>query len=332
MNRFTDRVERDLSQIADRATPSSTAWEAIRTRIDEQPDHESTMEVIMLSPNENPPTRSRFWLVAAASVAAIVGVGAIAYFAVSDDGDGAPVVEQPDDDTPVVEVDAPETDITLPAVTPDAEPTVLPAAGGPLSAGGYTTDWLGMDVGFESSRKGSVAVARPGEVLLITDAGSLTGVAIQRIGGWYNAEQAGDVTYIGQGSIDPNDIDAWTADLGLVSQELPDTTVDGRRTIVREITTGPMTQVNAGCPEFDEGCFYNASVSEPSFDPLTARDPNIIIPGDLTSRNWLILIDGQDPISFTVFSASDSLEWLDEFETETLPTITLGPDAPAMQR
>ena len=53
MTRFTDRVTRDLHQIADRSTPSSTAWDSIRTRIDEQTDQPPTMEVIMLSPDRN---------------------------------------------------------------------------------------------------------------------------------------------------------------------------------------------------------------------------------------------------------------------------------------
>jgi hypothetical protein len=52
MTRFTDRVTRDLHQIADRSTPSSTVWESIRTRIASQTD-QPTMEVIMLSPDRN---------------------------------------------------------------------------------------------------------------------------------------------------------------------------------------------------------------------------------------------------------------------------------------
>ena len=61
MSRFTHRLERDLDQIADRASPSSTAWESIVTRIDERAD-EPDMEVIMLTSDENQlDTRSRSW-------------------------------------------------------------------------------------------------------------------------------------------------------------------------------------------------------------------------------------------------------------------------------
>ena len=68
MSKFTERVEHDLSQIADRATPSSTAWESIQQRIAEQ-DSESTMEVIMLNPDQKkPPTVTRTWMAAAAAL------------------------------------------------------------------------------------------------------------------------------------------------------------------------------------------------------------------------------------------------------------------------
>ena len=67
------RIERDLSQISDRATPSSTAWEAIRHRIDEQDTRNQTMEVIMLDPDTNRlDKRPRTGLLVAASVAAII--------------------------------------------------------------------------------------------------------------------------------------------------------------------------------------------------------------------------------------------------------------------
>ena len=78
MTRFTERVERDLGQIADRATPSSTAWEAIRHRIDEQDTSEPTMEVIMLDPNRtHPPARSRTWMAVAAAIAALALIGGL---------------------------------------------------------------------------------------------------------------------------------------------------------------------------------------------------------------------------------------------------------------
>jgi hypothetical protein len=78
MTRFTDRVTRDLHQIADRSTPSSTAWDSIRTRIDEQTDQPPTMEVIMLSPDRNDSPK-RGWMLAAAAVAGLALVGGLVF-------------------------------------------------------------------------------------------------------------------------------------------------------------------------------------------------------------------------------------------------------------
>jgi len=117
MTRFTDRVTRDLHQIADRSTPSSTAWESIRTRIDEPAD-QPTMEVIMLSPDRNDQPK-RGWMLAAAAVAALGLVGGLVLFAANSDDDTVPA------DTPTATLPAePAPDAE---VDPDAEAVVVPA-------------------------------------------------------------------------------------------------------------------------------------------------------------------------------------------------------------
>jgi hypothetical protein len=103
MTRFTDRVERDLSQISDRATPSSTAWEAIRHRIDEQ-DTQPTMEVIMLDPDTNTLAKKRpTGLLVAASIAAVAVVGALVVVA-NRDGESPPL-DRPEPTPTVVATD-----------------------------------------------------------------------------------------------------------------------------------------------------------------------------------------------------------------------------------
>ncbi len=122
MTRFnrdlSGRVERDLSQISDRATPSSTAWEAIQHRIDEQDSHphsERTMEVIMLDPDTNKLNkRPRTGMLVAASVAAIALVGGLVVVANRDDD--APPADRPD---PV-----PTVAVTDPAIAGDAAESV----------------------------------------------------------------------------------------------------------------------------------------------------------------------------------------------------------------
>lgn len=115
MSRFTDRLERDLNQIADRATPSTrTAWDSILTRIDEQAD-EPEMEVIMLAPDKNKlDSRSRPWLMVAAAVAALALIAGLIVAATRSD-------EKP------VPADEPET--TVPAVVPQPEPETDAAPG-----------------------------------------------------------------------------------------------------------------------------------------------------------------------------------------------------------
>ena len=79
MNRLEHQIERDLRQIADRATPSPDAWNSILTRIaDQDPDTET--EIVMLT--EATPHSTRRWLPfasAAAAVVVIVGAVVIAF-------------------------------------------------------------------------------------------------------------------------------------------------------------------------------------------------------------------------------------------------------------
>ena len=104
MSRFSERLERDLTQIADRAAPSSTAWESIRRRIDAAAPEPET-EIIMLSPGHDLPERHRrTWLLA--SAAALVAVLAVGLAVVTRSGDG----EEP----ATTEVPAPTAPTTVP--------------------------------------------------------------------------------------------------------------------------------------------------------------------------------------------------------------------------
>jgi hypothetical protein len=126
MTRFTERVERDLGRIADRATPSSTAWDAIQQRIDEQDTTETTLEVIMLSPDRNQlPERRRTGLLVAASVAAIALIGGLIAVANRDD------VQPADLPLPTVPATAP---VTVPVIESTAPPiTTTRVEGDPIS-------------------------------------------------------------------------------------------------------------------------------------------------------------------------------------------------------
>jgi hypothetical protein len=131
MTRFTDRVERDLSQISDHATPSSTAWEAIQHRIGEQDTHsnsESTMEVIMLAPDTNKLSkRPRTPLLLAAAAAAVALIGGLI---VVSSRDGAPEPTDRPEPTPTVPATDPAVsgDPTPVAVDPELAPSTDAAA------------------------------------------------------------------------------------------------------------------------------------------------------------------------------------------------------------
>lgn len=128
MSKFTDRVEDDLSQIADRATPSSTAWESIQRRIAEQ-DTQPTMEVIMLNPDQKKsPAVSRTWMAVAAALIVVVGIGALIAVFNQDDSGEIDTVDIPEVTVPL-ELDAEEDpDVLVPDDT-ESPDVVVPDDG-----------------------------------------------------------------------------------------------------------------------------------------------------------------------------------------------------------
>lgn len=116
MSHFTDRLEDDLSTIADRAAPSPTAWEAIQHKIAHK-DTDPEMEIIMLSPDHKPDsTRHRTWWALAAAAAVLILVA------------GLVVANRSEDDSLATQ---PDPESSEPAATtesgveePDGSPTV----------------------------------------------------------------------------------------------------------------------------------------------------------------------------------------------------------------
>ncbi|MGI9605109.1 MAG: hypothetical protein ACR2P0_03125 [Acidimicrobiales bacterium] len=89
MSRLAERATEDLGEIASHASPSSTAWETIRSRFDEQAD-KSDVEVIMVSTQETiQKNRSARWGTLIAAAAAIVVVVGVVLAANNDDSNTA---------------------------------------------------------------------------------------------------------------------------------------------------------------------------------------------------------------------------------------------------
>ena len=114
MSRLTDRLERDLGEIAVNAHPSPSAWESIVARLGE----DEATEVALLAPSRDRSNR-RAWITAAAA-AFVVIAGAIAVLSrAGDDPSSNPVDQSP---TTTFEsprhgysVDVPEESIVTPA-------------------------------------------------------------------------------------------------------------------------------------------------------------------------------------------------------------------------
>lgn len=115
MSNFVDRVQRDLGHIADRATPSPTAWEEIQTRIADLAD-QPEMEIIML---QKKPSRSAWQrpLVLGSIAAAVAIIVGVVLFTRSD-GDSNSIR--------VTDEDATETTVTTVAPTTEAPTTESP--------------------------------------------------------------------------------------------------------------------------------------------------------------------------------------------------------------
>ena len=146
MTRFTDRVTRDLHQIADRSTPSSTAWDSIRTRIETQTDQPTT-EVIMLSPDRNNSPK-RGWMLAAAAGTVILIGGLVFATTRSDDNDtvpaDAPQTTAPTEPAPDAEVDPAPT--PEPAVEPAPDTTTVAEVVPPAEPGTVTGAYSFQDI------------------------------------------------------------------------------------------------------------------------------------------------------------------------------------------
>jgi hypothetical protein len=198
MSRFEETLQRDLRQIADRATPSPDAWNSILTRIaDQEPPHET--EIIMLTDNT---IRTKRWpLYAAAAAVAALLIGGIALVA-RDDSPEAPADQPPPTvETPVVQPEpgAAEVDDT-PAIE-DGTTRVEDDVAGPSAAVTVSGRQEGVRTSGDALADGSIPIT----------------------GSWtLEGEMTGDVTLTGSNfAVPPN------GDIGGTTDYVFTGTIDG---------------------------------------------------------------------------------------------------------
>ena len=328
MTKFTDRLENDLGQIADQATPSPTAWQAIQQRMAEPEPNQET-EIIMLTAepeiDQEIAERKRNWLAVAAAVA--VAVIAAGVFAVSRGGDDELIVT---DDPPVTDQDssdeesapstteAPTTTEAPPSPVVEARPIV---PGLPLKAGLVRSDLLGEELTLELPEDMVVAYARPGEIQLNGTTEVPKFLTMARVGSWYSGTEAIDSTYRGEGSIAPWPMQEWIDDNGLIGERRPGfLSVSGRIATIYDVSVDPAFEgsLSDDCLQ----CRLVYSVSSEFFDPEVAPSEAMTIRAGLTMRIYFFEGDeGADPFVFFAAGLGDDTSFIDEFEETIFPTI-----------
>lgn len=326
MTKFTDRLENDLSHIADQASPSPTAWDAIQQRMAE-PEPNDARDIIMLTDEREQaatPTVDRRWMAVAAAVA--IGVLAIGAFALGRGEDEDLFIT--DDPPEEVVVDGDLEEDSAPDTTLAAAEEAVPLLSGLPVSGLTTTDDLGMTLTFDSPEVMDTTFVEPGFFSLYKPSEIRAEIGIivaTRVGGWYDAEQAVDNTYRGEGSIAASDIDGWIEANQHIAERLPDATVSGRTTKVYDIVIDET--VEGSLSDDCSRCVLTSSPSSVFFDPSLAQSGNKVINPGLKLRLWFIEVDGFDPIAIWAGGFGDDSTYIDEFETTILPTIEIGADA-----
>lgn len=322
MSRFEETLQRDLRQIADRATPSPDAWAQIQSRIDAEEPFQET-EIIMLT--ENTYTRRRWPLVAAAAAVAALAVGAIALV---NRGDG----EELPADVP--------TPTVAPTPGPEAEPTSgatieLPPVESQIAPGRYTSDAPGVNVTF-SLDEGQTAPwtlrsnQEPGGIQLWSDDTGREFIAIGRVGSWYGADEARDGDMTGLGSIAPDEIDRWIEENGIIVTESASVDVGNRPAQYRQIRLDTTPGASADfCPPGEQPCLWAATGSA---DTVGEGPGPIPFSRDRLHSIWLVDMNDYEPlVILAIPNLDDEQAWFDATVQPIVDSMEFGEPAPAVE-
>lgn len=342
MTRFDDDFDRDLGVIAERVTPSPTAWEEIQQRIaDREPTTET--EIIMLT--DNTTTTRRWPLVAAAAAVAALAITGIALVNRGDEPDApanppqpaptiAPAPDGADEQTAEGQTAEQTTDGQT-ADEPIAESSALalPRPGGTVEPGRYASDALGvpmeLDLDVGQTAAWTVMNEEPGRLWIISTGSDSELIALGRLGSWYDPTEARTEDITGLGSIPPDDIDGWIAQNGIIVVDSADVEVGDRPAKYRrfrlDTTPGATADFCVVSP-----CLW---ASTGSADVIGGAVNPLEVGLDRAQSIWLIDMDEFEPVYlFAAASLGDdgNEQWITDVVQPIVDSIVFGDPAPAV--
>ncbi len=355
MSRFDDDFDRDFGVIAERVTPSPTAWEEIQQRIaDREPTTET--EIIMLT--DNTFTKRRWPLVAAAAAVAALAITGIALVNRGDEPDApanppqpAPTIAPAPDGADEQSVDQQTADEQLteePIATeqttdgqPEEEPVAessalaLPRPGGTAEPGRYASDALGVpvefDLGVAQTAPWAVMNEEPGRLWMHSEGSDVEFLAMGRLGSWYDAIEARTEGTTGLGSIPPDDIDGWIAQNGIIVVDSDEVEVGGRTAEYRQFRLDTTPGATADFCGGGAPCLW-ASTGSPDVVGGTANPIQIGL--DRVQSIWLVDMDEFEPVY--IFAAAQlgedgDQQWFTDVIQPIIDSITFGEPAPVVE-
>ncbi|MDW3216418.1 MAG: hypothetical protein R8G01_20675 [Ilumatobacteraceae bacterium] len=340
MSRFDEQFDHDLSVIAERVSPSPTAWEEIQQRIADRAPNTET-EIIMLT--DNTLTKRRWPLVAAAAAVAALAITGIALV---NRGDGE---ELPADvPTPTVAPDGADEQ-TTDSATPDeqtadgqltgepiAEPSAppFPAVGVLVDPGVYASAAIGtpftIELGEGSTAPWTVISNDENGVQIWSDDTAREFIALGRIGSWMNFDEARDEQHRGAGSIPGDDLDGWIAANGVIVVDSAEVEVGGRPAKYRQVRLDTTPGATADwCPPSEVPCLWAANGSA----DLVADDQTPVpFARDRLHSIWLVDMGEFEPVVILAIPNLDDEEaWFADIVQPIVDSIVFGEPAPVIE-
>jgi hypothetical protein len=285
--------------------------------------HHTEPETFVLdqdSPTDAPDRRRSTWpLAAAAAVVALVGG---LFFLARDEAGPVLRAGESSDETSSVSATSP----TSTSQAPDAGQ--LPFPGDVAEPGRVATDALGVDVAFDIPVPMALSIGRANQLMLfeVADPAPTPDLGntfeLYRVAGLRTRAESSSP--FDDASIDPLDIDRWITESGVVVLDDREIEVDSRVARVLDVTASPEgpDAVPDDCPPELAPCRFWAAFAG------GVANPGSVFSAQAPMRLYIVPIGDHEPLAI-VSAGYQSDEWDDFIESTVIPTIEIGPDAPA---